>query len=47
MGFLNELLDRPRQEKPFLLLVVGHPVEDALVPDITRKSLGEISSFVA
>jgi hypothetical protein len=40
MGFLNELLDRPRQEKPF-------PAENALVPDITRKSLGEISSFVA
>ncbi len=46
MGFLNKLLGRPAYEKPFLLLVVGHPVEDAMVPDIRRKPLGEISSFV-
>jgi hypothetical protein len=46
MGFLNKLLGRPAHEKPFLLLVVGHPVENAQVPDIQRKSLGEISSFI-
>jgi len=46
MGFLNKLLDRPVHEKPFLLLVVGHPADDAAVPDIGRKSLGEISSFL-
>lgn len=46
MGFLNAMLDRPTHEKPFLLLVVGHPAADAMVPDIRRKSLGEISSFV-
>lgn len=45
MGFLNELLDRPKHEKPFLLLVVGYPAEDVEVPDIEKKSLGEISSF--
>ncbi len=45
MGFLNGLLGRPSHEKPFLLLVVGHPAEAALVPDISRKPLGEISSF--
>ena len=45
MGFLNKLLDRPAHEKPFLLLVVGHPAEDAKVPDIQRKPLDEISSF--
>jgi len=45
MGFLNRILDRPSHEKPFVLLVVGHPVENALVPDITRKQLDEISSF--
>ena len=33
--------------KPFVLLVVGHPAEKALVPDIARKSLEEISSFVS
>ena len=42
MGFLNELLDRPKNERPFLLLVVGLPTEDAEVPDIERKSLDEV-----
>jgi iodotyrosine deiodinase len=46
MGFLNRILGRPSYEKPFVLLVVGHPAEDALVPDIGRKPLREISSFV-
>lgn len=46
MGFLNKLLHRPAHEKPFLLLVVGHPAENAAVPDIQRKSLAEISSFI-
>ena len=46
MGFLNKLLHRPAYEKPFLLLVVGHPAEGAKVPDIRRKPLGEISSFL-
>jgi iodotyrosine deiodinase len=46
MGFLNKLLHRPSHEKPFLLLVVGHPAEDAVVPDIQRKPLAEISSFI-
>lgn len=46
MGFLNKLLHRPAYEKPFLLLVVGHPAEDARVPDIQRKPLAEISSFI-
>ncbi|MEO6969936.1 MAG: nitroreductase family protein [Chthoniobacterales bacterium] len=46
MGFLNKLLQRPAHEKPFLLLAVGHPAEDAVVPDIQRKPLTEISSFI-
>jgi iodotyrosine deiodinase len=45
MGFLNRILGRPSYEKPFVLLVVGHPAENALVPGIGRKSLEEISSF--
>lgn len=45
MGFLNGILDRPANEKPFLLLVVGHPAEDARVPVITKKSLDSISTF--
>ncbi len=46
MGFLNDILDRPKSERPFLLLVVGYPAEDATVPDITRKKLDEFVSFV-
>ena len=42
MGFLNEILERPKNERPFLLLVVGHPVKDAKVPDIKRKDMSEI-----
>jgi iodotyrosine deiodinase len=46
MGFLNELLGRPRNEMPFLLLVVGHPVDDCKVPAITRLPLDAIASFL-
>ncbi len=46
MGFLNDLLGRPSQERPFLILVVGYPSEDAVVPTITKKSLEEIATFV-
>ncbi len=45
MGFLNEMLDRPARERPFLILVVGYPAEGAMVPDISRKPLGEIATF--
>lgn len=44
MGFLNDILGRPANERPFLLLVVGYPAEDALVPDITKKPLDRIAS---
>jgi nitroreductase len=46
MGFLNTLLGRPSNERPFLLLVVGYPAQDARVPDITKKSLDAIATFV-
>jgi iodotyrosine deiodinase len=46
MNFLNKLLHRPAYEKPFLLLAVGHPAEEAVVPDIQRKPFTEISSFI-
>jgi len=46
MKFLNEILGRPKSERPFLLLVVGYPADDARVPDIKRKSLGEFASFI-
>lgn len=46
MGFLNEIMQRPTHEKPFLLLVVGYPEEGVEVPDISKKPLDEIASFL-
>lgn len=46
MGFLNEILGRPSRERPFLLLVTGYPASGSLVPDIGRKSLDEIATFL-
>ena len=47
MKFLNEILGRPKDaERPFLLLVVGYPEEGAKVPDIGRKPLSEVVSYV-
>jgi iodotyrosine deiodinase len=45
MGFLNELLGRPANERPFLLLVVGYPADGAAVPRLTKKHLDEIATF--
>ncbi len=46
MGFLQSILGRPRDEKPYLLLVVGYPASDARVPEITKKDLSGIATFV-
>ena len=46
MKFLNEILGRPKSERPFLLLVVGYPADDATVPDLQRKTLDEYASFI-
>ncbi len=46
MGFLNTLLGRPANERPFLLLVVGYPAPGAHVPDITRQPLDAIATFL-
>ena len=45
MKFLNEILGRPRSERPFLLLVVGYPEVGARVPDIRRKELDKFTSW--
>ena len=45
MGFLKEILERPENERPFLLIPVGYPAEDAEVPVLEKKSLGEIADF--
>lgn len=46
MNFLNKILNRPTNERPFLLLVVGYPAEDATVPQITKKPLQEFVTFL-
>jgi iodotyrosine deiodinase len=46
MGFLNTILDISPDEKPYLILVVGYPAEDAQVPVIEKKFLEEIATFM-
>jgi len=46
MGFLSTILRRPKHERPFVLLPVGYPADDCVVPDLRRKSLDEVASFV-
>jgi nitroreductase len=46
MKFLNGLLDRPENERPFLILVAGYPADGATVPVITKKSIEDISVFL-
>jgi nitroreductase len=42
MGFLSAILDRPKNEKPFLLIPVGFPADDAVVPTIEKKRLADV-----
>lgn len=44
MNFLSQLLNRPENEKPHLLIPVGHPGDGCEVPDLHRKSLNEIAT---
>jgi iodotyrosine deiodinase len=46
MNFLNQILQRPENERPFLLLVTGHPAAEARVPSITKKPLSEMATFL-
>lgn len=46
MRFLNEILQRPSHERPFLLLVVGYPADGTQVPVISKKALDEIATFI-
>lgn len=46
MSFLNEILGRPSNERPFLILVVGYPAKNAKVPDISKKELNEFCTFL-
>ena len=47
MKFLNRIMGRPPEERPFLLLVAGYPAPDTRVPDISRKDLEDIATFLA
>ncbi len=46
MKFLQEILGRPKNEIPFVLIPVGFPAHDAKVPDISRKSLSKIMEVI-
>lgn len=45
MNFLTQLLQRPENEKPFLLIPVGYAADECWVPDLSRKSLEDISAW--
>jgi hypothetical protein len=43
MGFLNEILERPKNERPYILFPIGFPAEGAEVPILKKKALDEVS----
>lgn len=45
MGFLNQVLERPPNERPLMLIVTGYPAPDAVVPDLCRKPLAAIATY--
>lgn len=45
MNFLSKLLSRPENEKPYLLVPIGYPMDSTLVPDLRRKSIEEVAVF--
>tara|TARA_Y100001934_G_C12359539_1_gene779909 strand:- start:1309 stop:1977 length:669 start_codon:yes stop_codon:yes gene_type:complete len=45
MGFLRDILNRPEHEHAMLVMPVGYPAEDAMVPNISRKSLDDVAIF--
>ena len=46
MAFLSRILERPKGEKPYILFPIGFPTADCVVPDLSRKALGEVSVFL-
>lgn len=45
MNFLSKILNRPEHEKPFLLIPVGYPADECLVPQLSRKPLEDVADF--
>ena len=46
MGHLSRILERPNNERPFVLMPIGYPADDCDVPDLIRKSLAEVALFI-
>lgn len=46
MNFLSKILERPSNEKPYLLIPVGYPLEECWVPDLKRKELSDIAVWI-
>lgn len=46
MKFLKDILQRPTNEQPYILFPVGYPAEDAVVPDLKRKTIDEVAVWV-
>lgn len=46
LGFLSQILDRPQNEKPYVLIPVGYPAEDCRVPALQRKTLAAIAEWI-
>jgi nitroreductase len=47
MDFLSRILNRPKNERPYILFPVGYPAQDATVPDLKRKSLDEVAVWAS
>jgi hypothetical protein len=45
MRFLTRILDRPDNERPFILLPVGYPSDDCQVPEISKKALDDVTTW--
>ena len=46
MGFLREILNRPKHEHAMLLMPVGYPADDAKVPNLKRKNMSEVIKWI-
>lgn len=46
MGFLNEILERPVNERPFIVIPAGYPAADATVPQLQKKQLRDVAEFI-
>ena len=46
MGFLEKICERPQNERAFLLIPIGYPVKDAVVPDLKKKQYSEYANII-